>query len=232
MAKSVAIVQSNYVPWIGYFDLIRSVDEFVLYDEVQFTRRDWRNRNRIRTPEGSQWLTIPVLSKGQYFAPISTVSVRDADWVTTHWRTLELNYKGAEHYGLVSEELRSVFLALNSEFLSEINSSLLRFFSSKFGFATAITNSAEYQSSGSPSQRLLDICLSAGATKYISGPAAKTYLDEEIFSRSGVEVEFFSYPEYPAYPQKWDPFVPNLSILDVVFNRGWNVLEYLEEIEK
>lgn len=232
MPKSVAIVQSNYVPWIGYFDLIRSVDEFVLYDEVQFTRRDWRNRNRIRTPGGSQWLTIPVLSKGQYSAPISAVTVRDADWVTNHWRTLELNYKGAQHFGLVSEELRSLFHALNSEFLSEINGTLLRFFSSKFGFDTAITDSTEYQSSGSPSQRLLDMCLSAGATKYISGPAARTYLDTEIFSKCGVEVEFFSYPEYTAYPQKWDPFVPNLSILDVVFNTGWNVLEYLEELDR
>src|SRR3954468_225439 len=94
----MAIVQSSYIPWKGYFDLINSVDEFVLFDDVQFTRRDWRNRNRIKTPSGPIWLTIPVNSKGQYLAPIKDITVSDPLWAMTHWRTLSGNYARAPHF--------------------------------------------------------------------------------------------------------------------------------------
>ena len=142
--KKVAIVQSNYIPWKGYFDLINSVDEFILLDEVQFTRRDWRNRNRIKTPAGPVWLTIPVRVKGKYFQKISETEVSDPGWAEHHWKTLTANYGRAPHFSAFCEVLERSYLECNESHLSLINRRFLDAICQILGIGTRIVDSATY----------------------------------------------------------------------------------------
>jgi hypothetical protein len=121
MNKRVAIVQSNYIPWKGYFDLINLVDEFVLFDDIQYTRRDWRNRNRIKTPTGLMWLTVPVVVKGRYYQRIRETVIADPEWNKAHWKSIVLNYARAKHFDTYREFLEELYLGCNERFLSQIN---------------------------------------------------------------------------------------------------------------
>lgn len=217
-SKKVAISQSNYIPWMGYFDLLGSVDTFVIYDEVQFTRRDWRNRNRIKTPQGPKWLTIPVESKGNYFSKISEIQVSDADWAEKHWRTLEHNYRKAPMFSEVEGWLKGAYETAHLESLSAINQHFLRIVMAKLDISTEVLLSSSFQLPDDRNERLLSICKYLGATDYVSGPAAKNYLVEDWFTSEGVKVNWFQYPTYAEYPQLWGDFEPNLSILDFLFN--------------
>jgi hypothetical protein len=218
--KRVAILQSNYVPWRGYFDLIDSVDEFVLYDDVQYTRRDWRNRNLIKTPDGVRWLTVPVQVKGKYYQAIRDTRVDGTAWAQTHWRALQQNYARSGYFAAYEAELRGIYLGTEYTHLSVLNETLLAWCMTQLRVTTDLTSSAGYELASGRSERLLSICLQAGAGVYVSGPAAKSYLDEEMFSAAGVAVEWYEYPEYPEYPQLWGGFEPRVSILDVLFNCG------------
>src|SRR5687767_6291071 len=121
MSKTVAIVQSNYIPWKGYFDLIDRADEFILLDDVQYTRRDWRNRNRIKTPRGLEWLTIPVEVKGKYHQSIKETVVSDPDWPRRHWSTISQHYARAPFFPLYRERLEELYLTTTERFLSDVN---------------------------------------------------------------------------------------------------------------
>jgi hypothetical protein len=226
--KTVAVVQSNYVPWKGYFDLIRSADEFVLYDDVQYTRRDWRNRNRIKTPDGVQWLTIPVEVKGKYHQTVRETRVSDRGWAENHLTRLRHAYGLApffRDYESLAVELYTEAVGL--EFLCEINARFIRRLCGVFGITTRITDSSAYRlDNPDPSGRLLDICLQAGATMYLSGPAAKSYLDEDLFRKAGVAVQYMDYAGYPEYPQLHGPFEHAVSMLDLLFMTGSRA-EYL-----
>ena len=228
MGKSIAIVQSNYLPWIGYFHLVNSVDEFVLYDEVQYTRGDWRNRNRIGTPSGIQWLTIPLKTKGNYFEPICSMEVSKDDWSNAHWKSLSRNYRRSSHFDEIASEFEPLYKSLDMNLLSEINLAIMSHILKNIGSSTVLSDSRSYDSGQGRTQRLLGICLASGASKYVSGPAARSYLDQDLFEKHGVEVEYFSYPPYPAYAQVWGEFVPNLSIIDVLFNCGWDLGRFFE----
>ncbi len=229
MGKTVAIVQSNYVPWKGYFDLIRAADEFVLYDDVQYTRRDWRNRNRIKTADGPQWLTIPVEVKGKYTQRIRDTKVSDRSWAASHWTRLRHAYAKAPHLRDFAELFGAVYAdAAGLEFLSEVNEHFLRVVCGLLGVTTRITSSADYDlGNPDPSGRLLDICTRAGATEYLSGPAARAYLDESLFARAGVAVRYMDYAGYPEYPQLHGPFEHAVSVLDLLFMTGPRAAAYL-----
>jgi hypothetical protein len=216
--KKVAIVQSNYVPWRGYFDLINSVDEFVIYDDVQYTRRDWRNRNQIKTPQGPMWLSVPVQAKGKYLQPINDTRIDGEAWAQAHWRTIELNYSRATSFEEVKSWLKPCYLQVKYELLSDLNRSMIENVNLRLNIATRIRDSREFSLKGNKSERLLNICLESGATHYLSGPAAREYLDTELFLRHGVEVQWMSYPNYKAHLQLWGGFVENLSILDFLLN--------------
>jgi WbqC-like protein family len=218
--KTVAILQSNYVPWKGYFDLVRAVDEFILYDEVQYTRRDWRNRNRFKSPAGVRWLTIPVQAKGRYFQRIDETLISDPDWAVKHWSTLRAWYAKApyfEHYRPVLEE---AYLGIKDENLSRINRYLLEVLMELLGIDTPITWSTAYDGTGSKTDRLLSLCQAAGATCYLSGPAARAYLEEDLFQAQGIDVSWMSYEGYPTYDQIHPPFDHHVSVLDLLFNVG------------
>jgi len=218
--KRIAIVQSNYVPWRGYFDLMASVDEFVLLDDAQYTRRDWRNRNRIKTPRETRWLTIPVEVSGKYTQQICETRVADRRWPESHWQTLRQAYSGAACFAEVQEFVNDLYARTPGPLLSDVNSHFLSELCVWLDITTPQKTSMEYRPQGAKSQRLLDICLKAGATEYVSGPAAKAYLDVELFRSAGIPVAWFEYGPYGEYPQVHSPFDPRVSVLDLLFCTG------------
>jgi len=225
--KTVAIVQSNYIPWIGYFDLIGAADEFVLYDEVQFTRRDWRNRNRIRTADGVAWLTIPVESKGRFHQRISDTRVSDPEWARDHWTTIARAYARAAGFEAHRALLEDLYLGCAETRLSRINERFLRGICGALGIATPITHSSAYALADGRTERLVSLCLQAGATTYLTGPGARAYLDEALFAAAGIAVEWMIYPDYGEYRQVHQPFEAGLSIVDLLLNEGTRAREWL-----
>jgi WbqC-like protein len=234
MSKRVAIVQSNYIPWKGYFDLIAAVDEFILFDEVQYTRRDWRNRNRIKTRNGPLWLTIPVAIKGNYSSPICDITVSDPEWNVKHWRTLRTTYARARYFRDIASWLEELYLGCREKRLSDINRLFLEAICDCLDIGTPLRWSWEYPASrtaeehnAARSWRLAEICTQAGAAIYISGPAAKAYLQRELLAEHGIEVEYFDYSGYPEYEQLYPPFDHHVSVVDLLFSTGSDARSYL-----
>ncbi len=220
--KKIAIIQSNYIPWKGYFDIINKVDEFVLYDDTQYTKRDWRNRNLIKTPNGTQWLTIPVLVKGKFEQKIEeTLINQDSDWTKEHMLAFVHNYSKAAYFSEYRNWLSNLYAqAKLIKNLSEINYLFLSEICKILGIKTKISWSRNYETSGIKTERLLGICKSSNATHYLSGPAAKDYLDEKMFNDSGIAVEWMDYSNYAQYTQLFPPFTHGVTILDFIFNEG------------
>ena len=227
--KKVAIVQSNYIPWKGYFDLIAAVDEFILYDDMQYTRRDWRNRNQIKTPQGVQWLTVPVVVKGKYHQKIRETEIDGTEWAATHWKSIAANYKRARYYREVSEWLEPIYLAQEYKTISELNRILIEAICNYVELETKITNSWDYVLVEGQSERLADLCRQSKATEYVSGPNARNYLNEDVFKRQGIKVTWILYDGYAEYPQLWGRFVHNVSILDLLFNCGKTAINFLKK---
>ncbi|KJS19003.1 MAG: hypothetical protein VR78_03790 [Hoeflea sp. BRH_c9] len=217
--KKAAILQSAYIPWRGYFDLIASVDEFIFYDDVQFSHGDWRNRNMIRTPSGTKWLTIPVPKKNRIRRNICEVEASDADWATDHWNRLEETYRKAPHFDEISALLKPCYQSRETN-LSRINASLIAVICGYLGIKTSISWSWDYETGDGKTQRLVDLCKAVECSTYVSGPAARAYLDEEAFSDAHVTVEWFSYAALRPYPQIHGGFEPAVSIVDLLFNCG------------
>lgn len=214
----VAVLQSNYIPWRGYFDIIHDVDLFIFYDEVQFTKNDWRNRNRIVTQQGVQWLTIPVY--GSTDKAISEIEIVPGRWGEKHYQTLLTNYAKAPYFDLFQPWLNEVY---HQQWwtLSMLNQTLIRTIARDFlGIGTRFAQSTDFASHGRSSEKLLSLLRSVGATSYVSGSAAKSYLDVNAFDAAGIEVIWKDYQGYPAYRQLQEPFDPYVSILDVLFNTG------------
>lgn len=228
MTKRIAILQSNYIPWKGYFDLIASVDEFVLYDDMQFTRRDWRNRNQIKTPNGVQWLSVPVKSKGKYHQSIRETEINGPEWAEMHWKAIASNYRRAPHFDEVAGWLEPLYLEQKYGWLTELNRTFLQAICRYIGITTTISNSWDYTLVDGKTERLVEICGQAGATEYISGPAAKNYVDPDAFERRGIKLTWFDYSGYPEYPQLWGEFAHGVTILDLLFNCGQSVHGYMK----
>jgi hypothetical protein len=219
--KRIAIVQSSYIPWKGYFDLINGVDEFVLFDDAQYTRRDWRNRNLIKTAQGPAWLTIPVQVKGRYLEPVKTIEISDPSWTVTHWRTLRANYARAPFFRQHADAIEQVYRDCASETrLSAVNHRFLVALCRILGIDTRLSWSMDYALVEGKTERLVEICKQAGAETYLSGPRARAYIEPERFSDAGVQLAYFDYSGYPEYPQLFPPFDHRLSVLDLIFNVG------------
>jgi hypothetical protein len=227
VGKRIAIVQSNYIPWKGYFDLINSVDEFVLFDDAQYTRRDWRNRNRIKTRTGTEWLTIPVQTKGRYLGRIREIVVSDACWHRRHWETIRANYARARCFERYSDDLERLFAQCHEHQLSAINRYWIEAICAFLGIHTRLSWSMDYQLLEGKTERLVSICQQAGADLYLSGPSARAYLDEDAFSRAGIALAYFDYSDYPEYTQLFAPFDHYVSILDLILNEGAEATRYM-----
>jgi WbqC-like protein family len=219
-SKRVAIVQSNYIPWKGYFGLIGAVDEFVLLDDAQFTKRDWRNRNKILTANGPMWLSIPVVTKGKYEQSIDETEIAEP-WVEQHWSSIRHNYARAAHFEEMAPTIRKLYDAVALETkLSCVNYLMTSGICSILGIKTKISRSRDYPVQGFKTDRLLSICVAARATHYLSGPAAASYLEIDKFTAAGMTVSYADYSGYPVYPQLHEPFEHGVSILDLLFNTG------------
>lgn len=228
--KTIAILQSNYIPWKGYFDIIGAVDEFVIFDEVQFTRRDWRNRNKIIVAGTPHWLTIPVASKGQYDSAIRDMRVADGGWAETHWRSITHAYGRTRCFTACRQPLQEAFeLASRETHLSDINELLLRRISAMLQLPTVFTHSEDVpRSTGDPTQRLVELCVARGATSYLSGPAARAYIDAQQFADARVELAYADYSGYPVYDQGTVEFEHGVSMVDVLMRFGEQAREHLK----
>lgn len=226
--KKIAILQSNYIPWKGYFDIIQKSDVFVIYDEVQYTKNDWRNRNLIKTPNGLEWLTIPVNQKN-LDQKINETYVSQHNWNKKHWNTLVGNYSKAPFFKRYSEEFKDLFLGIETDNLSEINLLFIKKINSLFEINTEIIDSQSLQLIGDKNERLIEAIKKLNGTHYISGPAAKSYLNTVAFEKEEIHVEWMDYSNYPEYPQMFSPFKHNVTILDLLFNVGPDSKKYFNK---
>jgi WbqC-like protein family len=227
MGKKLAAVQSSYIPWKGYFDLIHAVDEFVLFDDAQYTRRDWRNRNRIKTCDGPLWLTIPVAAKGNYLSPIRTITVSERGWAEHHWKALVNAYARAPHFRTYEAMLGALYREAERERLSDINRMFIEAICRALGIDTKLRWSMDYPLAEGKTERLIGLCEQAGADHYISGPSARAYIDEGMFRRAGITLEFFDYAGYREYEQVHPPFDHYVSVLDLLVNVGPDARKYM-----
>jgi hypothetical protein len=220
--KSIAILQSNYVPWKGYFDLIAAVDEFLIFDEVQYTRRDWRNRNRIVVQGTVKWLTIPVKTKGRFFGPIEEIEADGHGWAEQHWKTIIHAYRRARYFDEYQAILEATYQrAAGLVRLTEINELFLRTITGLLDITTPITRANVVpRTTHLPTDRLVEICLRRQATEYVSGPAARAYIEAEKFSNAGVALRYANYSGYQVYEQHATAFEHGVSILDVLMRCG------------
>jgi len=232
VTRRIAIVQSSYIPWKGYFDLMRQVDEFILYDDAQYTRRDWRNRNRIKTKDGLLWLTIPVEVKGKFTQAIKDVCVSDRSWNDRHFKTIVSAYGRAPHFGETRDAFEELYRGATSQGLGEINRRLIDGLAAMLGIPTKVSSSTDYELPEGRVERLVALCRQAGATEYLSGPSARDYIsrDERLFADAGIQVSYIDYTGYPEYPQLYPPFVHQVSVIDLIVHTGSAAREYLIRI--
>ena len=214
--KKVAILQSNYIPWKGYFDIINSVDTFIIYDEVQYTKNDWRNRNKIKTSQGTQWLTIPVSHKS-LDQKIFETKVSLNNWNKKHWSSIKTNYGKAENFNTFKDQVENLYLGISTPFLTEINKIFIHEINNIFGINTEILDSRELNLKGDKNEKLIDAIKKVGGNYYISGSSAKSYLNEELFYHENIQVEWKNYSNYLEYNQIHPPFDHFVSILDLIF---------------
>ena len=229
--KKVAISQSNYIPWKGYFNNIKLVDEFVLYDDMQYTKRDWRNRNKIKTPNGLKWLTIPVEVKGKFFQKIKDTKISDKNWYIKHLNILKSNYSKAKYYKDVIGFIEELYETANYNYLSEINYHFLSQICDYLGINTKISFSSDFNLlEEGKTDRLVDLCKQLKATQYYTGSAAKNYMDETLFEEEGITINYYDYSKFLEYPQLYGKFEHGVSILDLIFNEGKAAVNFLKAI--
>jgi len=195
---------------------------------MQFTKRDWRNRNKIKTPNGVQWLTAPVQTKGSFKQKISETRIDGNKWQKDHWNSLTKNYSRARFFEEISNWLKPLYLEREYSFLSDLNRTFMDAICSYLNIKTKISSSSDYELAGDKSERLANLCKQASATEYISGPAAKDYVDAVVFDLLGVKLTWFNYGNYESYTQLWGSFCHNVSILDLLFNCGQDANRYLK----
>jgi hypothetical protein len=218
--KRIAIIQSCYIPWKGFFDLVSRCDEYVIFDSAQYVKRHWHNRNKLMTAKGTEWITIPVISKSRFEQPLDEVEISEP-WAERHWKSIELSYKKAPFFASEAEWIRTCYEAADKlRRLTDVNRLFFEAVMSKLNIKTRLVPDRQYALAGQKSERLLNICRSASATHYLSGPSARAYLDETIFEEAGIKVEWMAYGPYPTYPQLYGPFEHAVSILDAIFNLG------------
>lgn len=220
-------MQSNYIPWKGYFDMINIVDYFVIYDTVQYTKNDWRNRNRIMTRDGPRWLTIPVRGENLHQRILDT-KVAKPNWNVKHWKTLQSTYGRADFFFRYGERFQELYEGMTSAYLSEINLTFIKEFVEILEIKTPILRVQDLDiAGGNRNERLVQICQLLGAQRYLTGPAAGAYLDLGMFASAEIAVDWMSYENYPVYKQNSPDFDHHVSILDLLFHTGPEARSYM-----
>lgn len=227
------VLQPMYLPWMGYFGMIDQADVFVFYDDVQFTRRSWQRRNKIKVPGGDfTWLTVPV--EKDFGQNINEVRVKaDEDWQEIHWKSIHHSYTGAPYFDEYGDSIEAIYdtewnslIELNTSIIYTVLESL-----PEIGNNTEFMYSSELSVSGKKSDRLVNILTEIGADSYISGPGAKDYLEPQMFEEEGIEVYWHEF-DHPEYPQRHGDFVSHLSVIDLLFHVGDESGQLIREAEK
>lgn len=230
MPGSVSVIQSSYIPWKGYFDIIDRSDHFILLDDVQFTKQDWRNRNRIKTAQGINWLTIPVVRR--FPQRICDTMVSNPGWARKHWKTISQSYGKAPYFKQYQELFETAYTKIENGSISEINRHLIDVICGILKIDTPIKFSMDYGlAAEDPTDRLVQLCQAEKAETYISGPAARDYLEEAKFKEAGIDVVFFDYSGYPEYDQLYPPFDHFVSIIDMIFTCGDRTMDIIRQRE-
>jgi hypothetical protein len=204
------------------------VDEFIIYDTAQFTKNDWRNRNRIKTVDGLRWLTVPVMTAGRFGQTIQETQVVDSRWAAKHWRSLSQSYEHAPYWRKYRDRFAEVYRTCSGlRLLTEINQAFIGTIVSELNIPTRISRASDYEFNGDQTGRLVALCRLFGATSYISGPRGRSYLNLSLFAEAGIDVEFMNYSAYSPYPQLHGAFEPAVTILDLLFNVGPEAIEYM-----
>lgn len=225
--KKVFICQSNYIPWKGYFDMINMADMFIYHDDLQYTKGDWRNRNKIKGQNGLLWLTIPCGTSEKRL--INEVEINDSSWQNKHWNLIVNNYSRAPYFNDFKTPFLNFYTANKWENLSELNQYLINMICTEIlGIDTPTINSTEFTLKKTKSERVIELLKHVGATSYLSGPAGMNYLDKSRFEEEQIELEYMDYSGYPVYEQQYDGFFHEVSILDLIFNTGPNARKYLK----
>jgi hypothetical protein len=224
----ICIVQSCYIPWKGFFDLIGRCDAYVVYDSAQYAKRHWHNRNRIKTANGVEWLTIPVVTKGRFEQSIDQVEI-EKPWADRHWRAIELAYKRTPYFEQLAPTVRGWYETADKQArLTDVNAIFLHGIANLLRLKTRIVRDDAYPALGVKTERLLGIVRAAGADCYLSGPSARTYLDEALLASSGIATEWMSYDDYPEYPQLHGSFEHAVTVIDLLFNTGPEAPRFLK----
>jgi hypothetical protein len=217
-SRRVAVLQSCYLPWRGYFDLMQSVDVFVFYDDVKYTKNDWRNRNIVKMRRSPVWLTIPIGNEATR-QRICDVEIRSHRWQLKHWRTLNQCYGKCDFFARYAPFFEDLYCRQTWKSLSELNQLLIRQLAEWLGIEVEFRDSRSFELKGKKLDRLLDLLTQLEATTYFSGPAARAYIDPSEFARRDIDLKFMEY-RYPEYPQGEPPFLPNMSVVDLLFRFG------------
>lgn len=229
---TVGMVQSNYLPWKGYFDIINRSDRFIFYDDVQFTKEDWRNRNRIKTKDGIKWLTVPCGTSLE--RRICDVTLPSAHWQRKHWALLSHAYARAPHFATYRSFFEEFYIGRRWTHLSELNQALIRGISTELlGVRTEFDDSRNYElpAGAGREDRWRQVLQAAGASRFLIGPTARDYLDERKraeIAAEGIELVWMDYEGYPEYPQLFPPFAHHVSIIDLIFNVGPRATEFMK----
>jgi hypothetical protein len=218
--KTIAIMQPTYLPWIGYFDMIDQSDHFVFLDSVQFNKRSWQQRNRVKSPEGVSWLTVPVLTKGRRHQHINEVEItNNKSFQETHIKTITHLYSKAPFFAQYIEDFSSI-LHKSHQFLADLNIELIGWLCTKLGIEIEMSRSSLLGVDGKRTELLVNICKALSADHYISAEGSREYIEESnLFSQSDIRLTYHSY-DHPKYQQRFGEFVPYLSIVDLLFNEG------------
>jgi len=213
----VSIHQPAYIPWLGYFDKIAKSDIHIFFDDAQYSKNNLFNRNKIKTPKGEAWLTIPVKYKSDL--PICRTEIDNStDWRQNHWKTIQMNYSKAPYFKQFSKIFEEIY-SKDWKYLSDINIEMNKKIAELSDIKTKFVSSSELEAEGTSNQKLINLCKAVKADTYLSGQGAKVYMDEKLFEENGISVEYQDF-KYPEYRQLWGDFIPNLSVLDYLFNHG------------
>lgn len=229
--KKIAILQSNYIPWKGYFDLINMVDEFIIFDDAQYTKNDWRNRNKIKTSQGVKWLTVPIYNKCLN-QKIKETKVSDRRWFVKHWNSISQSYSKSKYFKQYKDVFEKFYKEGNEEYLSEINYKLIIEICNILGIKTKIRHSSEFVLVDGKTEKLLSICMQCKADIYVSGPSAKDYFEMDLAVKNKIQTEWIDYDNYSEYTQLYHPFEHTVSILDLIFNEGPNATKYMKSFNE
>ena len=219
-------MQPGYLPWLGFFELMYNCDLFVLLDDVQYTKKDWRNRNRIRTREGWIWLTVPVLTKDKQNQLINEAKINSStDWRRKHLRTIEINYYKAKYFNNYFPYFEKLY-ASDWGYLVDLDAEIISWIAKALDIKTTILESSVLNIEGKREDKIINICKKLGAEEFYDSKAAQNILDLEKFWENDITVKFQNYP-HPIYKQIYEPFIPYMSVIDLLFQYGPESLNIL-----